>query len=160
MVFFSGHLLISHSLIQSAESLSLDPFANERLSTELKNAKKTQDVVNALYANLFTEQNEYFSSGDKWYQKDATVVQETVKKRFIGYLVGGDDAANVKNRAKDVFDVIGIQGGYEGLDFSGTKLEGNKLIISVKYKQEFVFNFQGLAAFDREQRIVVTMWDI
>ena len=63
-------------------------------------------------------------------------------------------------RADEKLKAMGVKNGLAGLDFSDTKIEGNTLTIIVKYKQEFIFNFQGLAAFDRQQKISITLWDV
>ena len=51
MVFFSGHQLLSHSLIQSAESLSLDPYATEQLKISWDEMEGGEDLVQAMYAD-------------------------------------------------------------------------------------------------------------
>lgn len=159
IVFFSGHQLLSHSLIQSAQSLSLDPYANERLNARWKETKDGSDLIQAMYASALGG-DEYYSSNEKWYlEKNKDLMQKTVRKRFLGYLVGSDEPNKIEERANDMLKYLRVQGGIDGLDFSQTKIEGDVLTIKIKYKQEFVFNFQGLLAFDREQSIAITMWD-
>lgn len=159
IVFFSGHQLLSHSLIQSAQSLSLDPYANERLNARWKETKDGSDLIQAMYASALGG-DEYYSSNAKWYlEKNKDLMQKTVRKRFLGYLVGSDEPNEIEERANDMLEYLRVQGGIDGLDFSQTKIEGDVLTITIKYKQEFVFNFQGLLAFDREQSIAITMWD-
>lgn len=160
MVFFSGHQVLSHSLIQSAESLSLDPYATERLTTDWKETGDSQKVIQALYANAISDGDEYFSSNEKWYAENNELMLKTVRNRFLGYLVGTGTSSEVEKRADEMLKFIGVQNGVSGLDFSETKIDGNILTITIKYKQEFVFNFQGLAAFDRQQSISITLWDV
>lgn len=159
MVFFSGHQLLSHSLIQSAQSLSLDPFATERLETSWEDMEDGSDLIQALYAEALGG-DDYFSSNEKWYEENEELLLETVKNRFLGYLVGTGTASEVESRADDMLKYLRIQDGINGLDFSETKIEEGVLTLSIKYKQEFIFNFQGLAAFDRNQSISITLWDI
>ena len=160
IVFFSGHQVMAHTMIQSAESLSLDPFAAERINTEFKNSKNGKDVIQALYSTLFTSNDGYFSSNEKWYANNDDRMIKAVRNRFVGYLAGTGTASEMEKRADDKLKTIGVKNGLAGLDFSETKIEGNILTITVKYKQEFIFNFQGLAAFDREQKISITLWDV
>jgi hypothetical protein len=160
-MFFSGEMTMSHALIQSAESLSLDPYATERLGENT--VESGGDLVTAIYSSLTTDENSYFSSSEKWYSgENQNLLLDTVKKRYIGYLSGGDDNNSQATEAKaDKFlKDIGVQNGLSGLDFSETKIEGNVLTITIKYKQEFIFDFQGLAAFDRQQTISITLWDV
>ena len=50
LMMFSGQQLISHALLQSAESLSLDSFASEKIGdTGLESAKS---AVNMLYESI------------------------------------------------------------------------------------------------------------
>lgn len=160
MVFFSGHQLLSHSLIQSAQSLSLDPFATERLNTSWDEMKNGKDLVEALYAQQLTSQDKYFSSNEKWYTDNNDLMLETVRNRFLGYLVGSGSSSDVERKADEKLKTMGIQNGLSGLDFSETKVENGVLTITIKYRQEFIFNFQGLAAFDRQQTISITLWDV
>lgn len=160
IVFFSGHQVLSHSLLQSAQSLSLDPYATERLDTSWEGMEKGTDLVQALYAEAFTSGDDYFSSNEKWYAENNDLMRETVKKRFLGYLVGTGTSSEVEQKANNKLEAIGVQNGLSGLDFSETKIEDNVLTITIKYKQEFIFDFQGLAAFDRQQTISITLWDV
>ena len=160
MVFFSGHQLLSHSLIQSAESLSLDPYATERLNISWDEKEGGKDLVQAMYADAFTSQDPYFSSNEKWYAENSDLLIPTVRKRFLGYLVGSGTSSEVEKAADEKLKTIGVQNGLSGLDFSETKVEDGVLTITIKYRQEFVFNFQGLAAFDRQQTITITLWDV
>mgnify|MGYP005787188067 CR=1 FL=1 len=160
MVFFSGHQLLSHSLIQSAESLSLDPYATERLNISWDEMEGGKDLVQAMYADAFTSQDPYFSSNEKWYAENSDLLIPTVRKRFLGYLVGSGTSSEVEKAADEKLKTIGVQNGLSGLDFSETKVEDGVLTITIKYRQEFVFNFQGLAAFDRQQTITITLWDV
>ena len=159
MVFFSGHQLLSHSLLQSAESLSLDPYATEQLKISWDEMEGGEDLVQAMYADAFTSQDPYFSSNEKWYAENSDLLIPTVRSRFLAYFVGSGTSSEMEKAADERLKTIGVQGGLDGLDFSGTKIEGNTLTIVIKYRQEFVFNFQGLAAFDRQQSITITLWD-
>lgn len=153
IIMFMGQHMMSHSLIQSAESLSLDSYANERLS--INDVQDGGDLLTALYANLFTSGNEYFSSNEKWYASGSGSAEEVIKKRFIGYLSNGD-----VSKANDILDNIGIKGGIDSLDFSGCTVDDDVLTITIKYTQEFLFNFQGLASFEREVTVKANMWGL
>lgn len=161
-VFFSGQQVITHAMIQSADSLSLDPYAMERIDNS--KLESGGDLIQALYGTLFTDQSKYFVSDDKWYSDDKDKLPEVVKNRFIGYLAGDCDKgvsdAQIEHAANELLKTAGVQGGLDGMDFSASKVDGNKLTITVKYKQEFIFNFQGLAAFDREQTLNISLWDV
>ncbi len=160
MVFFSGHQAMSHALIQGSQSLSLDPYASNRLTTSWESTKNGSDLVEAIYAELLSS-NEYFSSNEKWYDtsKGTELMHQTVRNRFLGYLVGSGEG-DVEARADQKLKLIGVVDGVDGLDFSETKIENGVLTITVRYEQEFVFNFQGLASFERKQTVSITLWDV
>ncbi len=160
IVFFSGHQILSHSLIQSAQSLSLDPYATERLSTGWDDMENGKDLVEAMYAEAFTSGDEYFSSNEKWYDNNDALMKETVRKRFLGYLVGTGTTSEIETMADQKLKTMGIKNGLSGLNFDDCKIEDGILTMTIKYKQEFIFNFQGLAAFDRQQTISITLWDV
>ncbi len=167
MVIFSGEQIIKHTLIQSAESLSLDPFATEKF--EIKSLSdiiegdedpEIKEIILALYGTVTgSGNNKYYSSGKKWYSDEKeTLLTETVRNRFLGYIAGS--ATNVEEKADEILKEIGVQGGINGLDFSETTVVEGTLTIVITYKQEFVFNFHGLAAFDRRLSISVDMWGL
>lgn len=159
IVFFTGHHILSHTLIQSAQSLSLDPYATERLSEDLEEEEGCGDLIEAVYAGAFTGGDKYFSSNEKWYNgENNELMLETVRNRFLGYLVGGGTTSEVESLADKKLKIIGVNNGLDGLDFSETEIVDGELIVTIKYKQEFIFNFQGLAAFDRKQSIHITLW--
>lgn len=167
MVTFSGEQVIKHTLIQSAESLSLDPYATEKFEIksfgdiiEGDDDPEIKEIILALYGSITgSGNNKYYSSGKKWYsdEKDSLLI-DTVKNRFLGYIAGS--ASDVEGKADSILKEAGVQDGINGMDFSETTIDGRTLTIVVKYKQEFVFNFQGLAAFDRKLSVSVDMWGL
>lgn len=159
MVLFSGQNAINHALIQSAQSLSLDPYSSEKF--DFNKIQTGGDVVQLLYSDLLTNGDTYFSSKEKWYNDsaDSSLMFDTIEKRFIAYMVGSENG-QVKYSVDNILKKYGIQNGIDGIDFSGSKIEGNLLTLKVKYKQEFIFNFQGLASFEREKTVVVNLWGL
>ncbi len=153
MIMFCGQHLMAHTLIQSAESLSLDPYSTERLG-EI-NLTEASSLVNFLYSKIFTDEDKHFSSSEKWYGQTDDNMRTAVKDRFVGFLCGGSE-----DQADTMLDFFGVEDGLDGLDFTNTKIEGNELTVTIKYKQEFIFNFDGLASFDREQCFTVVLWDV
>lgn len=152
IIMFTGQQYMCHSLIQCAESLSLDSYANET-GMSIENMENGEDLVGALYAGILTMGNKNFSSTSRWY-RDSSKLKSTIKDRFIGFLVGkgGDADGTLKT--------IGVKDGVNGIDFGESKVEDGVLTLVLKYKQEFIFNFGGLASFDRKMSLQVKMWGI
>lgn len=172
IVVFLGQNIVAHSLIQSANSLSLDPFSMERVERNViedlydGGIEDSGNLIEALYGSFYNRTG-YFAATERWYESDdGAKLQETVKKRFIAYIAGSASngrklsATEINKIADEKLEYAGIVDGIEGMDFSGTSIEGDILTINVKYEQSFVYDFNGLATIPREQSIKVRLWDI
>jgi len=104
IVMYTGENLMQHSLIQSANSLSLDSYAKERYAAnknDLFGPKKgilDMDTENFLgNAILLLYQNRYdkdspYAGFTNWYgDKDHKVLEEAIKERFVAFLADGDE---------------------------------------------------------------------
>lgn len=157
IILTTGEQIVNHSLIQCAESLSLDPFATDKFNLdEIDNGGK---LVQALYAGQLKKKNQNFASTSKWYSGNKDLLCDTVKKRFIGFTAGSEDQAAAEMYADSLLREVGVKDGLKGINFTTTKIDNGTLTITVKYKQEFIFNFQGLAAIDREKSVSVKLWN-
>lgn len=174
IVMFMGQQMINHSMLQSAESLSLDSFGNEFLrDKKVQNNPATEFVTNFM-ERMFTDNlssssidctfastkywydsskdnYKYSSTKDQDYEKDKN---EVIKNRFLGYLTGMSDPKEAEEEAEKIFKKIGV----EEMDFSESSVDNKVLTMVIKYKQKFVFDFQGLAGMDRVLTIKVHMW--
>lgn len=155
IVMFMGQQLITHAMIQSAESLSLDSYALENVDFE--EIDSGGELVQLLYSQIYTPNND-FSSNVKWYSDDSSDLSSVVEKRFLAYLTSG--ANNAQTKASEMLEFVGVKNGFDGLDLSETKIEDGYLIMTVSYEQEFIFNFNGLASFEREFTIKQKLWGI
>ena len=170
---FMGQQMISHSMLQSAESLSLDSYGTEKIRDEDDNP--ATELVITFMENLFTGSfsadsiDSTFASTKRWYDKDADDYKhgnrdalyesdknEVIKNRFLGYLTGESDITKAEEKAKEIYKLIGVEN--EELDFSESTVEDGVLTMVIKYRQKFVFDFQGLVGIDRQLTIKVNMW--
>lgn len=169
MISFTGEQIIKHTLIQSGESLSLDSYATDKFGglgsfDDIFSADgdpNIKEIILALYNEISQGTNEkykYYSSSKKWYSDDKdALLTETVKNRFMAYLSGSSD--NVEQKADEILKEIGVVNGINGIDFTESDVDDNgTLTLVLSYKQEFVFNFGGLAAFDRKLTMAIDMW--
>jgi len=154
-ILFAGQNVISHALIQSAQSLSLDSYSFEKLKSEGEGIQMT-DIMNELVDELVIS-SDYFSTSEKWYSDDIASMNEVVKNRFIGYLVGADPTST---KANELLDYFGVDNGLSGFDFSASKVENGYLTLTVRYKQKFLFDFDDNVMMDLEQSVKVKMWGI
>lgn len=155
MMMFSGQQLISHALLQSGESLSLDSYSTEKLGDS--NLESAKGAVNTLYEGLIandSENKKYFMSNSKWYKSDN--IKEEVKNRFLGYFCGGDT-----DRASGLLSVVGVQDGLKGLNFDKSYIDkNNDLHVIVTYEQKFLFDMNGRVSFTRKMEAVTHMWEL
>ena len=153
MFLFAGEQLVSHALIQSAVSLSLDSYATDKLSDSSEVDLFMQDLFNSALVEVAEADGETsHSSSEKWYA-DQSSVQSEVESRFISYLANGDrETANAK------LDQFGVVNGIDGISFSECKVEDDVLTITIEYKQEYLMDAFGLLSYDRTKTITQKMW--
>lgn len=173
ILMFSGQQLINHASIQSTQSLSIDSYAGDSVKYD-KNNESISLVYNLYQAlvsydgsmnlldnlNLYNKDNSNFQTNIKWYNPGTNTDKPlpVIKRRFIGYLTNNKDITEGEKEADDILKKYGIKGGIDSLDFSGSEINGKDLIINVKFKQDFIFNFNGFASFDREITLRARMW--
>lgn len=169
MLMFSGQQLINHALIQSSESLSIDSYADSKLVKdnqtnivyELYSDLITYDTKKSFLDNLNSRSN-FRADQSKWYNPEKKEQYEkrtdVIRRRFIGYLTNEEDVNKGKNEADAILKKYGVKDGIDGVDFSESVIKDGIMTIKAKFKQEFIFDFQGLASFDREIVIKVKMW--
>ncbi len=146
IVMFMGRQAMSHALLQSAKSLSLEAYAIDNLDGGGgKNIKQ-------VFTELSITDDEHFASTAKWFSDDKAQLQSIVEDRFIGYLGG------TQSQAEAQLELFGVKDGWNGMDFSATTVENGVLTIHVKYQQEFIYDFNGLLAFDRELSVKMKLW--
>lgn len=135
-VLFMGQQILTHTLIQTAKSLALDPYSTQRLG---ENSVETDDLL----VDLISIGSEGYISNEAWYD-DPDALEGIVKERYIKYLREESSASTA------LLEILGVEGGIGGLDFSGCTLEDGMLTLKLKYTQNYVYDATGLAAFTRE----------
>lgn len=143
-VMFMGQQIMAHTAIQSAKSLAMDPYSTQRVQAD------KQDHLADVFAKLFAMRHEEFVSTDEWYK--SADVADMVEERFMAYLGGSGDA-------EGLLDVIGVEGGSSGLDFSGSTLADGVLTMNIKYTQNFVYGTSDLTSIEREITMKVKLFE-
>lgn len=143
---------ISHVLIQSSKSLSLDSYLTENVESAAEDATKFWGGLSDMVLDIVRLDNDkYFSSRTDWYKSESGNI-EIAKDRFVGYLTGGDvEAANEKLKN------LGIIDGLNGIKFE-MKIEGKDLTIKIKYEIQYWFDFFGMGKIPMEQSITTRLW--
>lgn len=145
-IFFMGQQMMANALIQSAKSLSYDPYATQR--TDLDNANFLTELIPTIYDALDAGGGDYVSS-TPWYEDDN--IEDEVKARFLLYLS--------PTNADELLKTFGVENGVAGLDFSESTYSDGVLTVKMNYTQEFIFNMMGLASFDDSMQVKVRMFE-
>ena len=143
---------MTHALIQSTKSLSLDSYLTENVESLPEEGLNFWGGLEHMVIDIVRLNNdENFSSRNNWYTSDGGGNQ-IAKERFVGYLAGGDE-----NKAEEKLKGMGIVDGLEGIAFE-TKVEGEVLTVTIKYKIQYWFDFLGMGEIPMEQTIKSRLW--
>lgn len=152
LVVFEARNEIAHVLLTTADSLALDSFASNKPKEHT-----VEHALVALYGKMDDSDGTY-STTTKWYDKseynkDANLVPDTIKTRFVAYLAGGDE-----KEADRVLKSLNIEGGIDALDFSGSYIANGDLYIKVRYKIDYEFKVFGFGSMTFEQSCCSRLW--
>ena len=159
-VIFEVRNEIGHTVLSTANSMSIDAFENSKLGDS--------DTLGQIFYNIYgsaTNSDTDFTDYKCWYdsttEKDAngnekisSDFESVIRARFIAYLTGGGSADD----AETVLKRYHVVGGVEGLDFSGSSVSDGKLYLSVKYEIEYEFNVFNLGKVKFEQSACSKLW--
>lgn len=147
LVVFEARNQIGHTLLTTADSLALDAFSNGTLADD----SSLQGVLNSLYGKT-QDSNGTYTETSKWYRSED--ISNVVETRFLAYLSGGD-----KNEANRVLEELNVVNGFDGLDFSGSKVVGDDLFLEVQYQLEYEFQVFGLGKITFKQSCCSKLWE-
>ena len=143
---------MTHALVQSTKSMSLDSYLMENVESAGEAGTKFWGGLSDMVLDIVRlNNNEYFTSQTDWYTSEDGN-PDIAKKRFVGYLTGGDEDAAEK-KLKD----MGIVDGLDGVTFT-TKVEGEILTVTIKYEIQYWFDFFGMGKIPMEQTIKSRLW--
>ena len=143
---FSAQNQVMHALVQTANSLSLDPYWNEKTGVENPN------VSNMLqnFERSIT-QDKSFSSTESWH-KNETVSSGVLEDRFYSYFTGDGNKLSAYTKLKK----LGVVG---NMELSGTVNNGDLTLVA-KYKMKFWFNLFKTEPLDLSQKVRVHLWGL
>lgn len=143
---FSAQNQVMHALVQTANSLSLDPYWNEKTGVENPN------VSNMLqnFERSIT-QDKSFSSTESWH-KNETVSSGVLEDRFYSYFTGDGNKISAYTKLKK----LGVVG---NMELSGTVNNGDLTLVA-KYKMKFWFNLFKTEPLDLSQKVKVHLWGL
>lgn len=147
-IMFMGQQIITHTIVQSAKSLCLDPYAAQRVAAD------AEDKLGEMALDIFGAGDIGHSSNEKWYEEDN--IEDVVKDRFVVYLKNStsEDAAN------SLLQEIGIEDGIDGIDFSGSSVDENGILtVKIKYRQKYVLSAMDIAPSNMEMSVKVKLFE-
>ena len=160
LTVFMAQSLIGHALVESAQSLALDSYATNKL-TSSGEFSTGEDIVRPLIELVtdFAPDDPHFSSRERWFDRENGATRESwesaAKTRFVGYLTGsGSDGEGTREARADE----------DGLDFSGSDVVGADLYVRVSYTVSYPYDLFGLegmkklSEFRSTQQACSRMW--
>lgn len=143
---FSAQNQVMHTLVQTANSLSLDPYWNEKMGVENPNVS----IILQNFERSIT-QDKSFSSTESWH-KNETVSSGVLEDRFYSYFTGDGNKLSAYTKLKK----LGVVG---NMELSGTVNNGDLTLVA-KYKMKFWFNLFKTEPLDLSQKVKVHLWGL
>lgn len=182
-VVFEARNQMAHVLLATTDSMSLDPYESGKFS----NAGDISQLLYGLYGVIADGADDGFYSTQDWSNVpgfgfdetswDGTIYVEgtdssafepddfgntatttsmlgnVIEERFLAYLADGSI-----DKANEILERLHIKGGWNGLDFSGSKVSSGKIYIKVRYTLEYEFNAFGLGTLEMEHSACSKIW--
>lgn len=156
-VMFMAQNKTAHTVLQTSESLSLDAYATESIGTP--GTDSVSEIVLAItefikkYAGVEPDNPNYVGK-DKLNSVNDAELMSILKKRFVGYLTGGDES-----EADELLKNMNVVEGLDGLDFSESYVQNNTLYIVLKYNLEYDFNIWNIGEVAVKQTTCSKIWN-
>lgn len=144
---FMAQNLTAHAALETAESLSLDAYAGEKIGDG--GTGSVGEFVNGLFDYY---NDDRFFTYHNWFDGEESV-ESAVKKRFTAYISGGDTA-----KADQFLELLNVEDGLEGIDFSGSRIEDHILYVHIKYKLDYDFHFGSMKSVQVDQKACARLW--
>lgn len=146
-VMFMGQQVVTHAVVQSAKSMSYDPYLVDRINNS------DQESLMTLFGDLFSELSTIGTidmvSTRSWHADEASRLKTVAKERFYGFL------DRTESSAEKTLDALGIT----NLSFSGCSVEDECVLnFQISYKQEYMFTLGDLGKIDRTIGVKVKLF--
>lgn len=129
---------MTHGLMQTGKNLAFNSYSYEQVSLVAELTYLTQ-------ALSLEGTGENVSVGHRWKDKN---YKEAAKETFVCIC---EDLDNELKKMQ-------IKKGIEGIDFSGTTVDGKNLVINAKYDIELPFAFFNFDKVTMHQKVVCGLW--
>ncbi|MDE5770528.1 MAG: hypothetical protein K2I06_02700 [Ruminococcus sp.] len=150
----------AHAVLQTSQSLSVDNYAANQIGDGNGFPNGIKDLMvkffKSIDVGLVPEDDDYFVSNTEMKTStDKNNVPEMVKKRFVAYLAGGDEA-----KADSMLKSMNVEKGLEGLDFSESEIVDSKYIkVVLMYQLNYEFQIAELGKVNVKQESLSKLWE-
>lgn len=164
---------ISHSIIQTADSLSMEAYSIKKLQPDENTGVKA--AITALGVRLFSTSNsdEHFYTEQRWFAEDRLEEQyveraeisagnpalrtidlsEIIKTRFVGFFANGDE-----EYADAFLKKMGVVDGLNGISFTESQVKNGNLYIKAKFKVKYLINIGKIGEINASQEYCSKIW--
>lgn len=144
---------ISHALIQSSKSMSLDPYYYERVKSAGEDDTAFWGSLSDAILDLISlNDDKHFLSQTSWYKNDGDSTS-VARDRFVGYLAGGDE-----KEAEAILKNLGVVDGLKGIKFTTAVHEDKTMTITIDYTLQYVLDAFDMGQIPMSQSVKVKLW--
>ena len=179
-VIFTAQNEITHTLLQSANSMAMDAYITEAYKSIDKKANyddysyySLMDLMKDIFRHTEYEDSKGFVDTTNWYVEIHTTPpvksvdgeetpevepyvykSEVAKARFIAYLSGGDE-----EKAGERLEALRVVDGLDGMTFDLQVNENDETFtVTVYYNLQYWFDFAGLGKIPMHQSVKSRLW--
>lgn len=150
---------MAHAVLATANSLGLDAYESDALTGADTIVSVLREFIGASGAgdSPYTDRRKWYNGANVTQDDGSTVLSgdfaDVARTRFLAYLGGGDPA-----QAEKVLKRYNIRDGVDGLDFSGSHSDGEKVWLSVRYTIDYEFRVFHTTGLEMEQTACSKLW--
>lgn len=142
---YQAQNIVAYGAYETARKISLETYTAEAIASSDIGAL----ISEVLELKLGTTE---LDGGDIFLLTNGSI-QERAKSSFVTAV-----SAESESLANKYLQDAGIRNGISGLDFTGTALHSNDILIVISYKVDLVFPFMGIDSIGMEQRAQSRLW--
>ena len=154
---FSAQNAITHALLQTAKSMSLDPYSSERIDPEKdweKNFYYKLSGKKGCWVNFNGDGGRQWFVGTPldWSGTDYGEVENVCRERFVNFFANG-----YTDTAEQTLKAMRVVGGLNGIDFE-VAIDGDDMTLTATYKLKYWFDRYGMGQIPMEQTVKTRLW--
>lgn len=145
----------AHAVLETSESLSLDAYSSSKNTIEEGHIGSVEQYISEFVSHFWgrPSKSTSFADSTRWYESKTIKVPDVVKRRFIGYLAGGDE-----EKADKELKRMNVVNGLTGLDFSESYVSNDVLYVVLNYELEYDFNIWNMGKVSVHQKACSKLW--